>query len=200
MSARWYAFVCGLARIIMGLLFPLRGEGLENVPAEGGALLCCNHISLRDPIAVACVVRRPVRFMAKAELFKHKWSAAFMTRIGAFPVKRGEADMGALRAAISIIKEGGAMGIFPQGHRDASGEMPMETGVALIALRTGAPVIPARLIGPYRLFRKTTIVIGKPLDLSMFGGKYDGEQLKAVTGRIEAAVRGLKPAQTSAGD
>ncbi|MDL2206313.1 1-acyl-sn-glycerol-3-phosphate acyltransferase [Eubacteriales bacterium OttesenSCG-928-N13] len=197
MNPRIYAFVCGLARIIMKVFFPYRVMGLENIPAEGGAILCCNHISLRDPVLMAAAMKRPVRFMAKAELFKYKFTDRFLRAVGAFPVNRGKSDMSSLRTAISCVKEGSVLGIFGQGHRDKSGDSKMESGVALIAMRTGAPVIPALIVGRYKLFRRMEVYIGPRVDLSKYEGKHDGELLRAVATEIESGVRALAPTKAA---
>lgn len=191
MNERLYRTMCAIARAIIRILYPLQMEGMEHIPAQGAGILCLNHISLRDPVMVGVGIERVVRFMAKAELFKHKWLETFMLGVGAFPVKRGESDMGSLRTAIQIIRDGQVLGIFAQGHRDKSGDMPMESGVALLALRTKAPVIPARILGEYHMFRRTCVRIGAPVDLSDFTGRYDSTQLREATERIEQAVNRL---------
>lgn len=200
MNIRFYRFMLAIARFLVAILYPIRVAGLENIPESGGAILCCNHISNRDPVLVACAVRRPVRFMAKAELFRIGWMTKFWKAVGAFPVKRGDSDMGALRTSLGVVNDGGVLGIFAQGHRDKSGELTMESGVALIALRTQAPVVPVFIAGSYRLFRRFHIIIGQPVDLSRYTGKYGSEQLKGAMVDIEGAVRALKPVEMSHGD
>lgn len=172
---------------------PVKFVNEENIPAEGAFILCANHISFRDPIYMVLKLKRQINFMAKVELFKIRIVAAVLREVGAFPVDRGKADMNAMRTAFRILKEGGGLGIFPQGTRSADNEQTkMHGGTALIAQRSGATVIPAYVDGPYKWFRKTEIRFGKPVDLSEFGRKTDAETISRVTDRIEEAIWSLK--------
>ena len=194
MNKKFYDFLRGLLGAIYGLLFPARVDGLENLPREGAYILCCNHISNRDPffLALRCAPRY-LRFMAKAELFKWKPMARFCTALGAFPVDRGHSDLNAVRTALNLLKEGHVLALFPQGTRSKdNSRTPMLAGVSMIALRSGAPVIPAYIGGPYHPFRKTQLSFGKPVSFEGLGRRVDSETLKAATARIEDAVWGLK--------
>ena len=194
MKAWVYGIALALVRFLVGLLYPLKLTGLEHVPGEGALILCANHIANQDPVLMAVMAKkRHVHFMAKAELFKFKPLVPLLRALGVIPVKRGEADMGALRASMAVLKEGHVLGIFAQGHRDRTGEMAMESGVALLALRMKAPVVPVYFAGPYRMFRRMRVCVGPAVDLSDYVGRYDGEMLRAATAKIEAAVRELKP-------
>ena len=162
-------------RIYYGLVYPVRIIGGENIPAEGGFLLCPNHISARDPMVIMMHVRRKVRFMAKKELFDNWLIGGLLRAVGAFPVARGQADLGAIREGVKTLKAGDGLGIFPQGTRSADNEhLQMHNGTALLTQQTGAPVIPVFIDGPYRKFHVTNIYIGKPLNLSEYAGKRDG--------------------------
>ena len=193
MNKRLYRFMCALLGAWYALFFPTRVEGLENIPAEGGFVLCSNHCSNRDPIYLAvCARRRCFYFMAKAELFRFWPVAAFVRALGAFPVDRGHNDLNAVRTSLRILADGHILGVFPQGTRSRGNvRTPMLNGVSMIALRAGKPVIPVYIGGPYRLFRATPVRIGRPVDLSDFGRRMDGETLSAATRRIEDAVWGM---------
>ena len=131
--------------------------------------------------------------MAKAELFRFKPLAFIIRQFGGFPVDRGHSDLNAVRTALNVIREGQGLGMFPQGTRSRDNTpTPMLSGASMIALRAGAPVIPTYIDGPYRLFRKTRVSFGKPVDLSDFGRRVDSQTLDAATRRIEAAVWSLK--------
>lgn len=186
-----------VVKAVLGFLLcvvnPVKFVNEENIPAEGAFILCANHISFRDPIYMVLKLKRQINFMAKVELFKIRIVAAVLREVGAFPVDRGKADMSAMRTAFRILKEGGGLGIFPQGTRSADNEQTkMHGGTALIAQRSGATVIPAYVDGPYKWFRKTEIRFGKPVDLSEFGRKTDAETISRVTDRIEEAIWSLK--------
>ena len=194
MAERFYNLCCNLARPFYSLVFPVKVEGLENVPAEGACILCANHLSARDPFYIAVRVRnRYLHFMAKVELFRFPPLAAFMRGLMAFPVDRGHNDLNAVRTALKLLADGHILGLFPQGTRSRdNARTPMLNGVAMIALRAQKPVIPVYIGGPYRPFRRIPLRFGKPVDLSDFGRKMDGETLTAATHRIEEAVWALK--------
>jgi len=194
LGQRFYRFCCAVARPFYNIVFPAEVEGLENVPAEGGALLCANHCSNRDPFYLAIrIPNRYLHFMGKIELFKFKPVAMFVTGLMAFPVDRGHNDLNAVRTALKLLADGHILGVFPQGTRSLdNSRLPMLNGVSMIALRAQKPVIPVYIDGPYRPFRRMKVRFGKPVDLSDFGRKMDGETLKAATRRIEDAVWGMK--------
>ena len=194
MNRRFYRFTNAVMGTFYRIVFPARVEGRENIPAEGPFILCSNHLSNRDPffLAVHCMPRY-LYFMAKIELFKWKPMAKIVEALGGFPVDRGHSDLNAVRTALKILSEGHALALFPQGTRSRdNSRTPMLSGVAMIALRSGAPVIPAYIGGPYRPFRKTQLSFGKPVSFEGLGRRVDSETLKAATGRIEEAVWGLK--------
>ena len=193
MGQKFYRFWCGLIRPIYAVLYPADVSGAENVPAEGACVLVANHLSARDPIYIAVRVRnRCLHFMAKAELFKFKPLAALMRALMAFPVDRGHNDLNAIRTSLKLLADGHILGLFPQGTRSRdNSRTPMLNGVSMIAIRAQKPVIPVYIGGPYRLFRRTPVRFGKPVDLSDLGRRMDGETLAAATKRIEDAVWGL---------
>ena len=194
MNKKFYRFMCGLMGVFYALVYPSRLEGLENIPAEGGFILCCNHISARDPFYLAIPVKnRFFHFMAKVELFKWKPLGTILTALGGFPVDRGHNDLNAVRTSLKLVAEGHALALFPQGTRSRdNSRTPMLSGVSMIALRSGAPVIPAYIDGPYRLFRRTRVCFGKPVSFEGLGRRVDSPTMEAATHRIEEAVWGLK--------
>ncbi|MBR1559354.1 MAG: 1-acyl-sn-glycerol-3-phosphate acyltransferase [Clostridia bacterium] len=193
MAQRFYKACCAVMRPVYDLVFPAKVEGLENIPADGACVLVSNHIHARDPFYLAVKVRdRYLHFMAKAELFKFKPLAAFMKGLMAFPVDRGHNDLNAVRTSLKLLADGHILGLFPQGTRSRdNSRTPMLNGVSMIALRAGKPVIPVYIGGPYKPFKRIPVRIGKPVDLSDFGRRMDGETLAAATRRIEDAVWSL---------
>jgi glycerol-3-phosphate dehydrogenase (NAD(P)+) len=134
--------------------FRLRRIGLEHVPADGPVLLAANHRSFSDPFMIGLCLRRPLHFVAKAELFDKRWKAWLLLALGAFPVRRGESDEEAMETARTILERGGAVGIFPEGTRVRPGPLgEPRRGVGRLALETGAPIVPVAIMGTERIRR-----------------------------------------------
>ncbi|MDF2037203.1 lysophospholipid acyltransferase family protein [Cytobacillus oceanisediminis] len=154
---------------VYGVLKPIyRFEviGKENFPAEGGVLLCSNHIDNLDPPVVGINAPRPVYFMAKEELFNVPVLGKILPDLNAFPVKRGMSDREALRKGLGILKEGNVLGLFPEGTRSKTGQLGKGlAGAGFFALRSEAHVVPCAVIGPYKAFSKLKVVYGKPIDM-----------------------------------
>lgn len=194
MNTGLYRFMQILLDVVYGIFLPWRISGVENLPREGGCIVSSNHIHARDPFYIAAHLPRHIYFMAKVELFRIRIVGWFIGLVGAFPVDRGKSDLNAIRTSLRILKEGHALGIFPQGTRSRNNEQTeMAGGVALIAMRAGVPVVPVYIDGPYRLFRRTAIIVGKPVEFGDLGRRMDSETLKKATERIENAIWSLKP-------
>ena len=196
MNTRFYNFGRRFLRPFYNLFWPSNVTGEENIPDEGGFILCANHVHMRDPLFLA--VRLPKRhftFLAKAELFKNPILGFLIgdKGLGAIPINRGHSDLGAIREALKTIANGHGLGIFPQGTRSRDNTpTPMLTGTALIAIRANVPVLPVYIDAPYRRFHHVDIRVGKPIDLSDLGRRCDSATMEEVTHRIEKAVWGLK--------
>lgn len=193
MKRGFCVFLCAIYRLFSALFHPVRVIGRENMVREGPVILCANHVSLQDPMVLDVYLGRLIRFMAKKELFENRFMNRIMTWLGAFPVSRGESDLSAMRTSLKLLADGEALGIFPEGHRYVDGEMhEFGNGLALIALRSGAPVVPAYIQGNYRLFRRVTVTVGAPVALSDLGRRCDSKTLCAATERIQNAMRALR--------
>lgn len=154
------------------LLFPVRVQNRERVP-EGAMVLCAPHSSMIDPVLLmmALGIRRFPRFMAKQELFEKPLLGGILRSMGVFPVNRGKADMQAIRTALSILKAGGILGIFPEGtrvHTEETGSA--RSGAIMLASHTGAPLVPVWLTRDKKPFRKVDIVFGEPYALPRLPG------------------------------
>lgn len=178
-----------LFRVFFTVFYRVRVLGRENIPIDGAVVLCGNHISAFDPPLMGCFLERKVHYMAKAELFDKPVLGPIISRLGAFPVKRGGVSRESIRLAISILKEGNVMGIFPEGTRSNSGGIGQK-GAASLALKSNATVVPVAIIGPYSLFKPLTIVYGKPLDISEYAGA-SSEDLELATDRIMSVIRNM---------
>lgn len=156
-----------LCRLILSGVYRAEIIGKENLPSEGPLILCCNHISNFDPPLLGSYLTRKIHYMAKEELFKVPLFGSLLNKLGAFPVKRGLSDKQALRSGLAILKEGGVLGLFPEGTRSKTGELGKGLGGAgFFALRSEATVVPCAIIGPYKAFRKVKMVYGKPINMA----------------------------------
>src|SRR3954471_13165418 len=171
---------------VLRFFWRVRVEGIENIPDEGPAILASNHVSFCDSIFLPLVLRRRVTFVAKAEYFDDPKTAWFFRAVGQIPIRRegGSASEGALAAATDVLVGGGVFGIYPEGTRTRDGLLHKgKTGVARLALSTGAPIVPVGLVGTDecqptdaklpRLFRKLTIRFGPPLAMEHYAGRSD---------------------------
>lgn len=176
------------------LFHPWRIVGRENLPREGGVILCSNHLSDWDPalLFIACHPRR-VCFMAKAELFRFKPFGKLLSGLfGAFPVVRGSKDTGALDTAQALVEKGELMGIFPEGTRSKDGRMlRFKSGAALIAARTGVDVVPCGIDRRSRLFRRVAITFGAPISAEELHLTGDQPDHKYATRLLAERVRAL---------
>lgn len=196
MNTRFYDIGRHFLRPFYNLFWPSKVTGEENIPDEGGFILCANHVHMRDPLFLA--VRLPKRhftFLAKAELFKNPLLRLVIGEkgLGAIPISRGHSDLGAIREALKTIANGHGLGIFPQGTRSRDkSPTPMLTGTALIAIRARVPVLPVYIDAPYRRFHRVDVRVGKPIDLSDLDHRFDSAAMEEVTHRIERAVWALR--------
>ncbi|WP_159882968.1 lysophospholipid acyltransferase family protein [Paenibacillus puerhi] len=182
-----YRFFRGMFRMMFALMFRVRAEGQEHIPASGGVVLCANHTSNWDPPMLGSPLERKVHYMAKAELFQLPVLKQVLPRIGAFPVKRGGVSKESIRLSLQLLKSGEIIGVFPEGTRSNAGGMGKK-GAASLAIKSGATVIPAAIIGNYSLFRPMKIVYGPPVDLSEFADA-GSEGLEQATDKIMGTIR-----------
>ena len=169
-GSRAYRAIYAVFSGIVGFLFNIKVINGEREPDDGGYVVCANHVSATDPIALCYAFRKnQVHFMAKKELFKIPLLAQLIKLMGAFPVDRSGSDVGAIKTAISLVEQKKSMGIFPQGHRyvgvDPRGTKT-KNGVALIATNTSADIIPCyirRKKNKFMLFRRTYVIIGEKI-------------------------------------
>ncbi len=169
----WYWAVRGILGFLSRILFSIKIEGPENMPASGAVVLCSNHVSWWDPVLIANAVRRPICFMAKSELFRIPLLGWLMRRVNAFPVDRGKPDLSAIRDSMAVLHRGEVLGIFPEGTRQKGRGVlgVMHPGAALIALRTDSPVMPAAIRGRFAFRGTVTVSFGQPITLKGTTGR-----------------------------
>lgn len=190
----FYTFARGLVKIYYKFAFRMDIQGEEHIPTEGGVVLCCNHMSNLDPTTMAGFVRRPVRYIAKKELFEKRWSAKLLSALGAFPVDRQTTDMKALKTAIKLLKNGEALGIFAEGTRVKEGEAKAaKAGVALFALKGEAPIVPICISSKYKFRSIVHIRYGEPIYLDEYKGqKVTTEMMEEITEKVMEKVREMR--------
>ncbi len=164
----FYRFGRMVVKIFMIIFYPYKVIGAENVPASGSVLLCPNHISNLDPPLVAVTSKRSIVFMAKKELFEVPVLKYAMKAAKAIPVNRGSVDRETMRKGLKVLNEEQLLCIFPEGTTYLGELGKGLAGAGFFALRTNAAVVPCAIIGPFRLFRRTQIIYGKPIDMERF--------------------------------
>ena len=185
-----------LLRPLIYVLFPYRFVHRDKLPKHDGKyILCCNHISMVDPVFLLMACRFPVFFMAKEELFHNRVFGWFLkTCFGVFPVSRGKGDTTAITTALSVLENEHVLGIFPEGTRSKDGKLGnAKSGAALIAAKSEASIIPCAIFtksGQVRMFHKTKIVFGDVIseELHLVGEKPDirfaSRKIMAVIGNL----------------
>ncbi|MCL2049052.1 MAG: 1-acyl-sn-glycerol-3-phosphate acyltransferase [Defluviitaleaceae bacterium] len=177
--------------ILAHILYRFEITGRENIPEQGAFLLCANHIHAFDPVILAIFMKRQPRFMGKKELFEKKFLDWFFRNLGAYPLDRQTADMKAYRTTMNILKDGNGVMIFSQGTRMKDFEN-VKGGVAVFALKSGAPIVPAGIIGSYKLFSKIRVNIGKPILMDEYAGqRVSTELVERVMGEVVGRVSTL---------
>jgi 1-acyl-sn-glycerol-3-phosphate acyltransferase len=181
-------------------LYRLEARGTENLPADGGYVLACNHISNFDPwpLGMPLWPRRFLRFMAKSELYW--WPLRLvLDNAGAFPVRRGQRDVQAIETAVSLAREGHVVVMFPEGTRRQKGlvkrfEARPRSGAARIALEADVPLVPAAVKGTDRLLRlgKLSVAYGRPVELDDLRGDDTGEAARVATQRLMTRIYELE--------
>ena len=181
--------VTGIART----LFRFRVVGAEKVPKTGPLIVAANHISNFDPPLLGVALPRPVAYMAKKELFAMPVLKQLIPRLHAYPVDREAGGTAALRASLRLLKEGRAVGIFPEGGRNVTGTNEEKAGAAFLAAASGAPVVPAAIVGTRKLrpFGRVTVVFGDPVHVKR-NRQSDGGDLEKGAAEIMQRIRALE--------
>ena len=196
-----YNLIAVLSMPFLYGLFRLQARGRDRLPREGGYVLACNHVSSFDPwpLGLPLWPRRFLRFMAKSELYW--WPMRLMLDgVGAFPVRRGQADLEAIETAVRLAREGHVVTMFPEGTRRRKGlvkrhEARPRSGAARIALEAGVPLVPAAVAGTDRLLRlgPLRVVYGAPVEIDDLRGRDDvREASQEATDRLMERIAELE--------
>jgi len=160
-----YHFIRTVVKAFLHIRFRIKIIGIENIP-KGSCILAMNHTSNYDPLLVGTHTPRKMFIMAKEELFKVGFFGWVITEMGAFPIKRGQADLKSLKHSLNLLKEGKIFSIFIEGTRSKSGEIQeAKKGIGFIAVRSKAPVVPTYIYGAKNgWFKPAGVVFGKPIE------------------------------------
>lgn len=192
-----WRLIRAVVRVIVAIFLDMHVAGRQNVPATGPVIIASNHLSWTDIPLIPAFLKRRVIYMAKEESFMSKagWLVRFF---GAFPVKRGEADRQSLRTAGEQLKAGHILGIFPEGTRSKIHTLGQaHAGMGMIALRSGAPVIPVAVYGTEKILKKfrprITIIFGEPMILTPKGKKITREDIDQSTEQVMLRISSMLP-------
>ena len=186
LRTHWFYYLAAFAvRNYARLFLGLEVYGVENIPRTPGLVLASNHFSTFDPPMIGSVVPREVHFMAKKELFESQPMRWLSVHLMAFPVDRSKSDMRAIKEALRHLKEGSAVGIFPQGTRKAADKDALD-GAAFLAQRADVPLLPAAIWREGRNFR---VAFGEPITPQ--GRSRD--EMSALTRELMSRIDALLP-------
>ena len=157
--------------VIFKIFFRIKVNGKKNLPEDGGVIIMSNHISAYDPPLLAAIFDRPVRFMAKKELFENPIMRFVLYLADSFPVDREKTDITAVKKALSVIKDNEVLGLFPEGTRRPEGKLGKpKAGSVMLAVKSGVPILPVG-IKNIKSSGRITINIGETFTLDQFKKK-----------------------------
>jgi 1-acyl-sn-glycerol-3-phosphate acyltransferase len=199
-----YRILLAVAHLLIFICTRPTVKGRNLIPAGGPLLLVSNHLSVADPVLLGAKIGRKVSFMAKEELFRNWFTTYMVTSFGAILVYRGKSNRGALRQASAILRNGGVLGMFPEGKRSRAGTLtPGQLGAALIAYHNKVRILPVSITGTETIRGKewlfhrprVEITIGTPFYLPDLGVSLRKEQLRELTDIIMYRIAALLPAE-----
>ena len=203
LSGWWYVFW----KLVMSGFFKVttfyKIEGRENEPRRGPFIVAGNHASAIDPPLIGAALRNQAAYMGKVELFSVPVVGPWLRSVGVFPVRRGQPDRAAIRRSHEVLASGGVLVMFPEGTRSPDGRLQEpEPGAALLALRTGVPVLPVAVVNSHRAMPKGSFVprfqhvivrFGRPVPVPKIEGRLDHQLLNEWGRRIMAEIATLLP-------
>lgn len=176
-----------ILKLTLPILYKIKLYGRENIPEKGPFILCSNHQSMADMFFIGYRIKRWINWMSKEELHKNPLFALYLKSLGAFPVKRGKADVDSIKMAFKFLDNGHAVGIFPEGTRTdpESKNRRISSGAALIALKKNVPILPVAIKGKGKLFADIKVKFGVPFRLGdENSSEFDSQTLKKHSARI----------------
>lgn len=182
--SKFYSFIYSILWGLMKVFFPWKVHNRENLPTEGGVLLCANHTSFLDPLLILCAVtkKRQLHVMSKAELFRIPVLGFILKGIEMIPVKRGMSDVPAFKDSLRILRSEKPLLIFPEGTRVKEGKrVKGHTGAVTMASRADVPVLPIYIRKARFIFCRSHIYFGQPYMLEFSGRKPTPDESRALT-------------------
>lgn len=188
-----YGIAFPLIWTFLKIFHPWSMEGRENIPA-GGVLLCGNHTSLGDPlyVVVSAGFRTQLRIMAKAELMKVPVLGFLLKKAGVIGIKRGKSDVAAIKESMRVLKSGEKLLLFPEGTRVKEGESGVaHSGAAMLATRTGVPILPVYISPNKKWFRTTRVIFGQPFIPGFEGKRPTSEDYERISEDLMVRIKAL---------
>ncbi len=193
MRNKVYSVIYPIIWIFMRIIHPWKAVGADNIP-EGAAVICGNHTTLGDPLYVVCAMggKRQTHVMAKAEVMKWPVIGFLLKKAGIIGVNRGKSDMAAVKECLKVLRGGVKLLMFPEGTRVREGQVSeVQTGAAMLATRTGVPLVPVYIPAKKRRFRKTTVVFGEPYYPEFEGRKPSAGDYQRIADDLLVRIRAL---------
>ena len=168
------------------IVFRVKTKNMENVPQNEPVIFCANHLNIFDAVALVLFTNRPVRFIAKYEIFENKFANWLLHLYDAIPIRRGMRDLESMKICMKALKQGDSLGIFPEGtRRGIEKGSKVKNGAAFMAVKTNTKVVPVGIQGSFKPFSRVTLNYGKPLDFSKYDSEYpEKDKLELATKEI----------------
>jgi 1-acyl-sn-glycerol-3-phosphate acyltransferase len=186
-------FAIAVTKAFFKIFYRVELVNPEKIPAKGPAILCANHNTMLDMFFLGFKLDRWIYWMAKEELFKNPILAYLIRKLGGFPVKRGKGDVASIKTAYRLLEDGNIVGIFPHGTRINAANVNtvrIKSGAAMLAVNSGADIIPAAVQGSYRLFSRMRVIYGEPFKFES-GKRYTSEELSELSREIVKKIYAL---------
>ena len=191
-----YKVIVPLAKVLLYPFMRVKVIGKENIPKNSGYVLAANHISAWDAVSMAFSCPDELNFMAKKELFKNKLLGFILRKLNGFPIDRGASDIKAIKTALSVLKSGKVLMIFPEGTRMKEQDQTdddAKNGMTMLAHRSRVPIVPAAITGKYRIFKTVTVTFGEPLYLDeYYDVKMNSETMHKISTNVLKEIRKMR--------
>lgn len=171
-------FLKGLFWFMSVIAYRIKVNGMENLPKEGAALVCPNHVHALDTVIVVVHANRKINVLAKEELFESRFLRFLAKVFGVYPVKQNSADLSAIKTSLKLLKNKELLLIYPEGTRNGMEKgKPIKNGPMTIAIKAGVPIIPVGIKGTFKTFSKIRINIGKPMYFNEYKDKVNDKEV-----------------------